>query len=151
MFLGWDIKKHRWTLTEMLRAAAIQVEFVNNGKPTGIHAFTYAGFVGVFEGMKDVRKRSQQCTHCIAQKLFTVSMNTRFDFKRGGLIQIIEWLLHLTPKTVKFTTFNVRDALFTANTFEEAKVRCITDLDPQTRQMPMNERKKRQGTLSALH
>ena len=55
MFLGWDIKKHRWTLTEMLRAAAIQVEFVNNGKPTGIHAFTYAGFVGVFEGMKNVR------------------------------------------------------------------------------------------------
>lgn len=49
-------------------------------------------------------------------------MNTRWSLLHGGMFHIIEWLLHLTPKDMRFTTFLLRDTLANANNFEEAKV-----------------------------
>lgn len=50
-------------------------------------------------------------------------MNTRGDgFLGSGILHVLEWLLHLTPKDMHFTTFLLRDTLINAKNFEEAKV-----------------------------
>ena len=50
-------------------------------------------------------------------------MNTRGDgFLGSGILHVFEWLLHLTPKDMRFTTFLLRDTLVNVKTYEEAKV-----------------------------
>lgn len=52
---------HYWVLTERLKAAAVVVEYVNGSQSMGIKVFTYAGFIGVFEGQRQVLSRSFKC------------------------------------------------------------------------------------------
>ncbi|XP_041356893.1 acid ceramidase-like [Gigantopelta aegis] len=77
LFMGWNIKNHTWIITEALRPLVINVDYQRGGK-TVFKAVHFAGYVGVLTGVRP--------------KLFTLSMNERFNID-GGYIGILEWIL----------------------------------------------------------
>lgn len=107
MLMGWNTTTHMWTLTQHLRTVTADIKLMKGGKVFA-NEVTFIGFVGIFNGMK--------------KDAFTLTMNTRFDMKNGGLLHIVQWLFGLTPDNMEFTTFHARTVLETCNTYEEAKL-----------------------------
>ncbi|XP_022795915.1 acid ceramidase-like [Stylophora pistillata] len=103
IFMGWDEKNNTWTMTEILRTLAVNIDFQRNGQ-TVYKSVTYAGFVGVFTGIKP--------------GVLTLTVNQRFSMD-GGYVGIVEWILG--NRKAKWSTFLPRDVLETATSFEQAK------------------------------
>jgi acid ceramidase len=55
LFLGWDIANNTWIISEMLRPLIINVNFTRNGDLV-YRSVSFAGFIGVFTGVKPVIK-----------------------------------------------------------------------------------------------
>ena len=54
LFLGWDVSNKTWIISELLRPMSINVNFIRDGKLQYITT-GFAGFIGVFTGVKPVR------------------------------------------------------------------------------------------------
>ena len=55
LFLGWETQNKSWIISELLRPMTINVNFTRGGKLQYITT-GFAGFIGVFTGVKPVRK-----------------------------------------------------------------------------------------------
>jgi acid ceramidase len=57
LLLGWDYKNNTWMISDLLRPTTINVNFTRNGQLLYITA-GFAGFIGVFSGVKPVGHNS---------------------------------------------------------------------------------------------
>lgn len=105
LFMGWDPVAHDWMTTRQLRKLIVNVEFRRGGK-TLYKSVNFAGFVGMYNG--------------VVPGKFSITANERFDLKDGGYVGILQWLAG--KSTDRWMTFNVRDVLESAQSYEEAAV-----------------------------
>jgi len=103
LFLGWDEVTHDWSITERLRKTILNVEWTKGGK-TIFKSVNFAGFVGVYNGIKAQR--------------FTITANERFDLTDGGYIGILRWLLGDT--TTSWMTLLVREVMENSDSYDDA-------------------------------
>jgi len=92
----------QWELAQKLRDITTNVHFKKGGQII-YNATTYAGYAGIFEGMK--------------AGAFSVSVNTRFD---TTLYQSLRRWITGADRTGQFGTLLVRDALELDATFDDA-------------------------------
>lgn len=105
---NWNFSTGQWELAEKLRQITVNVRFMRGGVNV-YNATTYAGYAGIFEGMK--------------AGAFSISVNTRFDSSLYH--SLIQWITG-ADRSGQFGTFNVRDALDMDATFDEAVHRLDT-------------------------
>lgn len=104
LFLGWDFEQHTWKVSELLRKMEFNLEVVN-GNQSVFNQTTFAGYVGVFTGVK-------------ANK-YSVSVNERFVFGGGGgPAGLFDWIVK--QEDLYFATWLVRDVLEANYTYDEA-------------------------------
>jgi len=102
LFLGWNAETHDWTVTERLRKTIVNVEWKKGGK-TLFKSVNFAGFVGVYNGVKPQR--------------FTITANERFDID-GGYVGILKWLLG--DNSMSWMTLLVREVMENLDSYDEA-------------------------------
>jgi len=103
LFLGWDLQKHSWAMTEVLRPTVVQLDFQKGGK-TVYKAVNFAGYLGILTGMKPNK--------------FTLTIDERFQLN-GGFIGILEWLMG--DKTQQWAGFLTRQLMESDTDFDGAK------------------------------
>ncbi|XP_029634262.1 acid ceramidase-like [Octopus sinensis] len=103
LFMGWDLKKNDWAITEALRPMIMNLDFQKNNK-TVFKSASFAGYIGVLSGVKP--------------GVISLTLNERFQLK-GGFIGIIQWLLG--QRTAKWSSFLTRDTLTSATSYQMAK------------------------------
>jgi acid ceramidase len=96
-----------WNMPFDLRPLTISVEFFQNGRPLFV-ATTWAGFVGIYTGMR---------THAGSEQAFSISINYRLT--GDSVLRNLCMVLLLAPAVGTF----VRHVLTHATTFEEARAR----------------------------
>ncbi|CAD5114535.1 DgyrCDS3656 [Dimorphilus gyrociliatus] len=104
LFMGWDVKKHSWKITEALRPVVITVDFQKGGK-TVFKSAQMAGYIGILTAIKP--------------GIFTLSMDERFDLLDGGYIGVIEWLLG--QRKAQWMGFLTRNVMEKADSYDKAK------------------------------
>jgi len=125
LFMGTDAQRHVWALTQPLRDALINVQFIQHGRPL-FSATTFCGFVGIHSGMRHASTasggeaarggESASLAHPESTS-FSITINTRFDttFDAG----LIEFLLGRGAGR-EFMAFRVRRTLEQNRTYADA-------------------------------
>jgi len=103
IFMGWDVKTHKWQTSELLRPLTVNLDFQRGGK-TVFQSVNFAGYIGVLTGIRPHR--------------FTFSINERFDVHDAGLKGIINWLEG--DHSGHWLGFLTRQVMENATSFEEA-------------------------------
>ncbi|XP_076148528.1 N-acylsphingosine amidohydrolase (acid ceramidase) 1a [Alosa pseudoharengus] len=103
LLMGWNHKNHSWALTDKLKPLAVNIDFKRNNV-TVFKSTNFAGYVGILTGVRP--------------KLFTLTMNERFNFD-GGYVGILEWILG--NRDGMWMGFLTRSVLENATSYEDAK------------------------------
>jgi len=77
VFMGWDVKTHKWQTSELLRPLTVNVDF-RRGNKTVFQSVHFAGYIGVLTGIRP--------------KKFTFSINDRYDIHDAGIKGLLEWI-----------------------------------------------------------
>jgi len=77
IFMGWDVKTHKWQTSELLRPLTVNLDFRRGGK-TVFKSVNFAGYIGILTGVRPHR--------------FTFSINERYDIHDAGIKSILEWM-----------------------------------------------------------
>lgn len=103
LFLGWDIQKDTWKLSELLRPLIINIDNMKDGKVL-YKTVNFVGFVGLITGVRP--------------GVLSMSLNERFALE-GGFVGLFEWILNIN-RNQKWATFLARDVLESNMTFDQA-------------------------------
>lgn len=98
----WNFTTGQWVLADKLRAITTNVRYLRGGQVV-YNSTTYAGYAGIFEGMK--------------HGSFSVSVNTRFD---TTLYESLRRWIDGHDRTGQFATLLVRDAMENDATWADA-------------------------------
>jgi len=103
IFMGWDVKTHKWQTSELLRPLTVNLDFRRSNK-TVFKSVHFAGYVGVLTGIRPNR--------------FTFSINERFDIHDVGLNGILKWIDG--DHSGHWLGFLTRGVMENATSFQEA-------------------------------
>jgi len=103
IFMGWDVKTHKWQTSELLRPLTVNLDF-RRGNKTVFKSVHFAGYVGVLTGIRPNR--------------FTFSINERFDAHDPGIKGILKWIEG--DHSGHWLGFLTRDVMENATSFQEA-------------------------------
>ncbi|XP_069487659.1 acid ceramidase [Ambystoma mexicanum] len=103
IFLGWDITNSSWTISELLKPVAVNLDFQRNNKSI-FFSTNFAGYVGMITGIRP--------------GIFTLTMNERYSLD-GGFVGILEWIIGKRDDI--WMSFLTRSVLENSTSYGDAK------------------------------